>query len=129
MVVRETCYRRIKAVVEDPEMQPFLNMEGLPPIGERAHYLRVGNGYIAYLIDGEVADAHTCLKRGDVTKGFCSQVREQFEYLKDLGVETVQTMHKSTHRRASFMANVLGFTKDQTKADEGYNYYEIDLCH
>ena len=130
MVIRETSLRKINQVLNRPEIKEFIGDMPCHPLGDDVYYLRLGRGYLVYLIDSDkrIAHLHACLTKGDVGVGWVEKVKEQFEYMKKAGVEKIVTRHVSSHKRASIACRAAGMQKDAFLSADGYHAYEVLLC-
>lgn len=129
MIERETSLRRVLEVMRHPAVAPYFERAQkpgfVPPCGDAAYYLKLGRGFIAYLVHEHLTEMHGCLLPGDVGAGAISQVREQFEYLFERGVKLIRTAHPKEHKRASAMCRALGMAKNEAFSADELNVYEV----
>jgi len=129
MIERETSLRRVLEVMRHPAVAPYFERaqkpDFVPPCGDAAHYLKLGRGFIAYLVRQHLTEMHGCLLPGDVGKGSLTLVREHFAYLFASGVKLIRTAHSKEHRRASAMCRALGMRKNEELSMGELNVYEV----
>ena len=104
--LRETSFRKVKAVIDLPESQEWIDTKDVPVF---AHYLRVGNGFFAYAFNGGTAHMHALLHPKDDRSNILKDFAKHKSYLFDRGISRIDATINSAHKRARFMANTLGF--------------------